>query len=203
VQSCSLHLGSITRPTNIGRVFSTESAPGLIWGVGNVGPFLDRYQDCDTFISLDGGLTWKLAMKGPHKFESVDSGSIFLLVPDGKEAGDVVKYSINRGLDWKDLKVDLGGKWRPRLTMLDADSTSLQVVMYATMDGGANNFVVHIDFSGVFPRQCVIDAKNPKDSKDYEFWNPKSVNKDECFLGQDIGLGGGVMYRVLPEETDC
>lgn len=195
-KSCALHLGSVTRPSNMGRGFSTESAPGLVFGVGSVGPFLEPYPSCDTFFSLDGGLSWKLAAKGAHKFESVDSGGVFFMVPD-YEPTDIVKYSLDRGSTWKTLKVELGGgKWRPRFTMLDPDSTSLHVLLYASTESG-QNFIVQFDFEGSFSRKCVIDRGKPEDSTDFELWDVRGVNKEECFLGQDIGF-----YR-RKADVDC
>ena len=45
-------------------------------GVGNVGDTLLPYEDCDTFLSTDAGLTWKMVRKKAHKYEFGDQGSI-------------------------------------------------------------------------------------------------------------------------------
>jgi hypothetical protein len=79
VESCSLHLHSVTHPHNLGRVFSTTSAPGLVLGVGSVGPYLKPYEQCDTFLSTDAGKTWKTIAQGPYKYESADAGSLLVL----------------------------------------------------------------------------------------------------------------------------
>lgn len=97
---CSLHLHSITNPHNLGRIFSSP-APGLLFAVGSVGSYLLPYDECDTFMSSDAGVTWRMVAKGPNKYEFGDSGSVIVLAPDadGQSIGDV-KWSIDLGKTW-------------------------------------------------------------------------------------------------------
>ena len=92
-ENCSLHLHSVTTSRNVGRVFSVSSAPGIIIGVGNIGPSLRTYTECDTFLSSDSGVTWKEVRKGSHKFEIVNFGSTLVLVPDGDRPISYILYS--------------------------------------------------------------------------------------------------------------
>ncbi|KAI8847957.1 hypothetical protein BC829DRAFT_395106, partial [Chytridium lagenaria] len=62
---CALHLHSVTTAQNIGRVFSSNAAPGLIIGVGE---------------------TWVNTAKGPH--------NVIILVPDNGPT-DYILYSTN------------------------------------------------------------------------------------------------------------
>ena len=48
--TCSLHL----------QLYSANAAPGVLISVGNVGKYLLLYDQCDTFLSYGGGLTWKV-----------------------------------------------------------------------------------------------------------------------------------------------
>ena len=68
-------------------------------GVGSIGPNLKPYEDCDTFLSDDAGLTWKMIRTDAHKYEFGDSGSILVVVND-EEGVDTVRYSTNMGKDW-------------------------------------------------------------------------------------------------------
>ena len=98
---CSLHLHSVTVPHNFGRVFSSP-APGFVMGVGSIGDFLQPYEDCDTFLSTDAGITWKMIRPEAHKYEFGDQGSILVVVGD-EEGTDTVSYSTDLGKTWSVL----------------------------------------------------------------------------------------------------
>lgn len=83
---------------NYGKVFSS-TAPGFVMAVGSVGDYLQPYEDCDTFLSTDAGLTWKVVQEGAHKYEFGDQGSI-LVIADDEEATDHVHYSYDGGATW-------------------------------------------------------------------------------------------------------
>src|SRR5688572_17420254 len=98
---CSLHFHSITAPHNYGRIFSSP-APGLVMGVGSVGEFLRPYEECDTFLSTDAGVSWKMIRKDAHKYEFGDQGSILVIVND-EEGVDKIRYSLDLGKTWSVL----------------------------------------------------------------------------------------------------
>lgn len=95
---CSLHFHSVTTPHNLGRIFSSP-APGFVMGVGSIGAFLKPYDECDTFLSTDAGVTWKMAKKEAHKYEFGDQGSIIVAVND-EEGVDVIDYTNDMGKSW-------------------------------------------------------------------------------------------------------
>jgi len=98
LEECSLHLHSVTNPHNFGPIFSS-TAPGLVMGVGSVGKQLSPYEECDTFLSTDAGLTWRMVRREAHVYEFGDSGSIILTVND-EEMTDTVSYSTDFGGTW-------------------------------------------------------------------------------------------------------
>jgi hypothetical protein len=59
----------------------------------------DDAEDCDTFLSTDAGLTWRMIQEGAHKYEFGDQGSI-LVIADDEEATDHVHYSYDGGATW-------------------------------------------------------------------------------------------------------
>lgn len=95
---CSLHLHSVTLPHNFGRVFSSP-APGFVMGVGSIGNHLLPYEECDTFLSNDGGINWQMVRQDAQKYEFGDQGSILVTVND-EEGVDSVNYSTDFGKTW-------------------------------------------------------------------------------------------------------
>ena len=95
---CSLHLHSVTIPHNFGRIFSSP-APGVVMGVGSIGESLKPYEESDTFLSTDAGLTWSMVRLDAHKYEFGDSGSILVVIND-EESTDSVSYSTDFGKTW-------------------------------------------------------------------------------------------------------
>ena len=95
---CSLHLHSVTVPHNFGRIFSSP-APGVVMGVGSIGESLNAYEESDTFLSTDAGLTWSMVRLDAHKYEFGDSGSILVVIND-EESTDSVSYSTDFGRTW-------------------------------------------------------------------------------------------------------
>lgn len=98
LNSCSLHLWSVSQPHNYGKIFSS-SAPGFVMAVGNVGDGLTTYEEGDTFISSDAGLTWTVAQENAHKYEFGDQGAILVIVDD-EDKTDHVHYSYDFGKTW-------------------------------------------------------------------------------------------------------
>ena len=101
---CSLHLHSVTTPRNYGRVFSSP-APGLVMGVGSIGEMLLPYEECDTFLSTDAGVTWRMVRTNAHKHQIGGVGSVLVIVND-EEGVDELNYSLDFGKSWS---VFLGG----------------------------------------------------------------------------------------------
>ena len=110
----------MTTPHNFGRVFSSP-APGYVMAVGSVGPALAPYEDSDTYLSSDAGLTWTRIAEGAHKYEFGDAGSLLVLIDD-EEATSEVKWSGDGGRTWETY--DFGQRLRARALVTVPDSTS-------------------------------------------------------------------------------
>jgi Sortilin, neurotensin receptor 3,/Sortilin, neurotensin receptor 3, C-terminal len=186
-----LHLHSVTDLSNSGRVFSSP-APGLIMGVGNTGDHLKDYSDGNLYVSDDAGLTWQQALKGPHKYEFGDQGSILVAIKDEPNAvTDELRYSLNHGKDWS--KVDIGMKVRPLQLTTTQDSTSLKFLLEAT-DGETDiiaAYIIAIDFDDMHEDQCK--------KKNMEDW-PARVDEDgnpTCVMGHKQS------YSRRKADADC
>jgi hypothetical protein len=183
-----LHLHSVTDLSNSGRVFSSP-APGMVMGIGNTGDYLKDYNDCDLYVSDDAGVTWHRGLKGPHKYEFGDQGSILVAVKEGTT--DELRYSLNHGKDWK--KVDLPDKIKPMQLITTSDSTSLKFLMVGREDKTDNpqGIVIAIDFDDMHESQC-------KDS-DIDTWHAR-VDDDgnpTCLMGHTQS------YKRRKADSDC
>lgn len=148
-------------------------------GVGSIGEYLRPYDDCDTFLSTDAGLTWSMVHKDAAKYEFGDQGSIIVIVND-EEATDKVRYSYNDGKTWE--KVDLGVSLRARLITTIPDSTSQKFILVGTTSrkdsSGGRHAVVFIDFATVGKRKC--------EEKDFEKWYARTAKDKECLMGHKV-----------------
>ncbi|KAF8649292.1 hypothetical protein AX16_005896 [Volvariella volvacea WC 439] len=173
---CSLHFHSVTTPHNFGRIFSSP-APGVVMGVGSIGSSLRPYEDSDTFLSIDAGVTWTMVRKDAHKYQFGDSGSILVVVND-EEGVDKIRYSLDMGNSWESYNV--GFKFRARALTTLPDSTSQKFLLLATVArrdqsneiGGT--VIIFLDFSGTRKNKCTED--------DFEKWYARPI-KTECLMG--------------------
>ncbi|KAH9852157.1 Oligoxyloglucan reducing end-specific cellobiohydrolase [Lenzites betulinus] len=186
---CSLHLHSVTLPHNFGRVFSSP-APGFVMGVGSIGEHLLPYEECDTFLSSDGGITWRMVRQDAHKYEFGDQGSILVTVND-EEGADSIDYSTDFGETWKTYKFN--ARVRARILTTVGDSTSqkfLLVGQVAKRDQKDNRpfAVVFLDFAPLGRRKC--------EDSDFEPWLARS-STHECLMGHKQS------YRRRKQNADC
>ena len=68
-------------------------------GVGSIGDSLRPYEESDTFLSTDAGVTWSMVLPEAHKYEFGDQGGIILAVND-EEMVSSVSYSTDLGRTW-------------------------------------------------------------------------------------------------------
>lgn len=183
-----LHLHSVTDLSNSGRVFSSP-APGLVMGIGNTGDYLDSYEKGNLYVSDDAGLTWRLGLKGPHKYEFGDQGSVLVAVEEG--FNNEVKYSLNHGKKWHE--VDLPVTVRPVQLTTTPDSTSLKFLLEAVDEGKPNaaGYIIAIDFNDLHEKQCKDD--------DMETWHARvdSDGKPTCLMGHKQS------YKRRKADADC
>ena len=180
-----LHLHSVTKRTNVGKVFSSP-APGIVMGVGNTGTALGEYATGNLFVSDDAGLSWKMALSGPQLYEFGDQGALIVAVKNDGET-DRMQYSSNHGKDW--VPVDLGIKLEPEILMTLPDSTSLKFLLLGVQ--GLERVVIAIDFEELHKRKCSDD--------DFERWTARKDENGEpsCLMGHKQ------FYRRRKADADC
>ncbi|KAI0750610.1 Oligoxyloglucan reducing end-specific cellobiohydrolase [Irpex lacteus] len=190
-EDCSLHLHSVTDARNSGLVFSSP-APGFVMGVGSVGEYLKPYEECDTWMSDDAGVSWRMVRRDAHLYEFGDQGSVVVVVGD-EEVTDEVRYSTDLGRTWK--KYNIGMKLRARLLTTIPDSTSQKFILFGQVSKRDQNqnqngpvAVVFLDFAGTRSRQC--------GEADFEDWQARSASH-ECLMGHKQ------YYRRRKAGADC
>ncbi|CCD23326.1 type I sorting receptor NDAI_0B02910 [Naumovozyma dairenensis CBS 421] len=181
LSSCSLNLHGYTDRTDIRDTYSSGSAIGYMFAVGNVGESLLPYDECSTFLTIDGGATWKEVRKGPYQWEYGDHGGILVLVPD-KKASDTISFSIDSGKTWVDYKFTDAKVTISDIVTVPQDSAMRFLLIGASPSvKGSSAKTFTIDFTGIFPRQCIFDFNN-QDSDDFSYFkvNP---SRAECLFG--------------------
>ncbi|KAF2088167.1 glycosyl hydrolase [Saccharata proteae CBS 121410] len=183
IKECSLHLHGYTERRDPRDTFSSASAVGLMMGVGNVGDFLGRYKEGDTFITRDGGVTWFPVMKGHYMWEYGDQGSIIVIVEEDAAINQVY-YSLDEGRSWSPYAFAQGKEYIVDAISTVPSDTSKNFLLWAKESGGSSAAVtINLDFSGLWDDTCKLDEEDPTGG-DYDLWSPKHpMQDDDCLFG--------------------
>ncbi|KAL4783874.1 hypothetical protein BJX76DRAFT_328747 [Aspergillus varians] len=186
----TLHLHSVNSDTNLGRVFSSP-APGLVMGIGNTGTHLGAYSEGNLYVSDDAGLTWRLALKGPHKYEFGDQGAVLMAVSDEAKVKKI-EYSLDHGKEWKsvDLPHEIDTVTYGTTVTTTPDSTSLKFILLGYSD--EEFFVYAIDFNDLHERKC--------EDQDFDPHWPARLDKNgdpDCLMGHKQ------FFRRRKANADC
>nr|CAI6770505.1 CMF_HP1_G0049150.mRNA.1.CDS.1 [Saccharomyces cerevisiae] len=162
LDKCSLHLHGYTERKDIRDTYSSGSALGMMFGVGNVGDRLLPYEECSTFLTTDGGETWTDVKKGPHQWEYGDHGGVLVLVPENAET-DSISYSTDFGKTWKDYKF-CGDKVLVKDIITVPRDSALRFLLFGEAKNmGSGSFRTYtVDFRNIFERQCEFDITGKK-----------------------------------------
>ncbi|KAI1115206.1 hypothetical protein F5Y14DRAFT_411484 [Nemania sp. NC0429] len=177
---CALHLHGFTERVARGKAFSSESAIGLMLGIGNVGPILGESKDADTFMTQDAGLSWKEVKKGTWIWSIGDQGSIVVLAQRNTKTKSV-SYSLDRGETWQEKEFHDSEVIITDITTLRSGS-SRNFILWGHK--GKTLLTVNLDFSGLTDRPCVHD-EDDSDKSDYELWSPQHpLQANGCLFGR-------------------
>ncbi|RDW64289.1 vacuolar protein sorting/targeting protein 10 [Aspergillus mulundensis] len=192
-KSCALHLHGYTERADSRDTFSSGSAIGLMMGLGNVGDVLTSKDEADTFMTQDGGITWKSVKKGRYMWEYGDSGSVIAIVPEQKST-KVLHYSTDEGTTWRDYEFSDEEIEVFDISTVPSD-TSKNFLLWGKRSGEL--VTINVDFSGLYDRDCEFD-KGGDISDDYELWNPKHpFQENNCLFGHVE------QYRRKKTSAEC
>ncbi|KAI0904800.1 hypothetical protein F4823DRAFT_172176 [Ustulina deusta] len=176
---CALHLHGFTERLDRGTAYSSESAIGLMFGIGNVGPILGNAKDADTFMTQDAGLSWKEVNKGTWAWSFGDQGSIIVIAQRNTKTRSI-SYSLDRGESWQEKEFSDSDVTITDITTLRSGSSRNFMLWGHT---GKNLITFNLDFSGLADRPCVHDEKD-LDKSDYELWSPEHpLQPNGCLFG--------------------
>ncbi|PQK10832.1 hypothetical protein BB8028_0002g11510 [Beauveria bassiana] len=186
-KSCALHLHHYTERDDKRKTFAAATAVGLMFGIGNVGSILGDIKEADTFMTADGGITWRNVKKGHWTWQYGDQGSIIVLVErathDNKASTNIVSYSTDEGKTWTDYKFT-----DDKVTVLDittlSSGTSRNFLLWCRSESG-KVFTVNLDFTGLTDKVCKLGSLGKEGGDtDYDLWSPKHpLLNDDCVFG--------------------
>ncbi|AET40578.1 type I sorting receptor Ecym_6195 [Eremothecium cymbalariae DBVPG len=181
LKHCSLNIHGYTDRKDIRDTLSSGSALGFMVAVGNVGEHLLPYEECSTFITEDGGITWQEVKKTPHHWEYGDRGSIVVLVPDIQET-NTLTYSIDGGKTWDNYQFAEQKVMVKDIVTVPQDS-SMRFLLIAKSKSitGEKTKTYAISFAHIFKRACNIDPGN-KENTDLEYF-PVLHPGSDCLFG--------------------
>ena len=183
LEDCSLNLHGFTERADYRDTYSSSSAVGLMMGIGNVGSSLGKMEDGSTFLSNDGGITWREIRKGIHMWEYGDRGSILVIIESGKVTKKL-SYSLDEGNSWKDYEFSEKEIQVMDIATVPSDNSRKFLVFGHSPDSEKTN-AFSIDFTDIHSRQCQLDLDNP-DNDDFEYWSPKHPKAvDNCLFGHE------------------
>ncbi|KAH8166936.1 hypothetical protein CIB48_g1317 [Xylaria polymorpha] len=176
---CALHIHGYTERADRGKTYSSESAIGLMFGNGNVGPILGNAKDADTFMTQDAGLSWKEVKKGSWTWSFGDQGSVVVLAQRNTKTKSI-SYSLDRGESWQDKEFHDSDVVITDITTVRSGS-SRNFLLWGHK--GKELFTINLDFSGLTDKPCVHDENDP-DKSDYELWSPEHpLQPNRCLFG--------------------
>eukprot|EP00392_Amoebophrya_sp_AT5.2_P004043 g4048.t1 len=176
---CSLHLhGTTTAMTagNFAPFYSMPNAAGIILGTGNVGQYL-RYEDANTYMSIDGGLTWIEAHKKPYIYEIGDHGGLLVMAPSTKKTKEVI-FSWNEGTNWFEFEM---AKSRIEVDNIVTapNSVSTQFIVHGAR--GSSGVIYHMDFAALGMPTCANPLGAGSVASDYYRWTPADGRNRKCY----------------------
>lgn len=169
---------------------SSESAVGLVVGLGNVGDELGDKSNASTYLSSDAGISWKEIAPFPAQWEIGDSGALIVLV-DTSQPTKELKFSADFGETWETMEFSDEFVEVIDISSIPSDE-SRKFAIWAKPPPvrGDQTAVIQIDLSSVATRKC--------NDKDFYLWAPEHPRKkSECLFGHEVN------YRRRKAEAKC
>lgn len=112
---------------------------------GNTGKYLSRRKgEVNTYLSRDGGRSWREIMKGSYIYEIGDHGGVIVMASD-EQATNAIRYSFNEGNNWFTFTFS-SQKIRVSNIINEPSNTALSFIVYGK-DMNDQGVMILVDFS--------------------------------------------------------
>lgn len=180
LEKCSLNLHGFTERKDVRDTYSSGSAIGYMFALGNVGEFLTPLSEASTFMTSDGGTTWTEVKKDAHQWEYGDHGGVLVLVKS-YEPTNTVTYSTNGGKTWTDFEFSSEKVNINDIVTVPRDSALRFLLIGSSINiRGEESRLYTLDFVESFKRQCQYSKDN---LKDFEYVSLSHPDTNECLFG--------------------
>lgn len=182
-------------------VYSSPSAPGILMGTGNVaseGAGLDDNDGLCTWLSTDGGLSWKDVAAGAYIYEYADWGGVIVMAKhEFSGAAEEVLFSMDYGRCWShaplekallvdNIRIEPDGQ-RPRVLVHGRacrQNLSPKCSYTETEKHSVEGLMYLVDVTLLLGARLTSCT-----TSDYEQWNvPDARAAPRCLLGQRMGI---------------
>ena len=177
---CSLHMFGWSAWPPFPPVYSYHGATGILMGVGLVGTHLGDSGQYNTYLSRDGGMSWKMVDPGPHVYEYGDMGGMIVAIPIERYADKVI-FTYDMGATWWEF--DIGEPMHVDNILTIPLATSLEFLLYGQLPSG-HGVSQHFDFTTLKRRTCTGFDTADTEASDFETWSPSDQMRKDCLLGQ-------------------
>jgi hypothetical protein len=183
---CDMHfVGRSTR--NIAEPpYSPAGAVGIAMATGNVGSrvMTDSPDELSTFLTRDGGVTWKQIADGNNLYAIADRGAV-LLWAGARQSVSNITYSWDEGVSSGNCALGLLGRHTIHSVTSSPSRDGLRV--HLLTENGGKNYIVTVDFSSLSDSKCNGEATPNIPTSDYETWTPKTPEGEQgCLLGARV-----------------
>lgn len=144
---------------------------------GNSGPYLDEAKT-GTYLSLDGGLSWKIVANTSHIYQIGDKGGLLIMAEDSVPTKSI-KFSWDMGSHWEEMEISEEPLLVTNIAAEPSTNGLIFLVYGVSKYESSLGFMITIDFSRLLPRKCSLKGG------DYETWYPHSP-EGECMLGEKL-----------------
>lgn len=148
--------------------YSAAGAPGFVASTGSIGLRLSYTPaDVDTYLSTDGGASWRGVAAGAATYEFGSRGAVVVTAPSGPSPPSATaSYSLDGGACWAD--VALGATVAVANVATQPDNAAPRFVAHGYVATAGAVALFPLDFSALLPPSewpaCGADA--------YEAWAP-------------------------------
>jgi hypothetical protein len=165
---------------------SLPDAVGLAIATGNVGDSLDIQEpdELSTFLTRDGGVSWKAVATGNNLYAMGDRGGVILWAPSRQPTNSIL-FTLTEGGSTSSCV--LGALGAQSVYAVTAAPLGNGLRFFLLSESAGKHYIISVDFSSMAASQCVGEDRPNAPDSNYETWTPRDPDgQRDCLLGQHI-----------------